>query len=384
MTTVNSNVNVTLNWASAFTISGDLYEWSNRWLNGVDLWAPDDAPLRTVKLNLAGNNWQSGLLRFSGNSSVTISDATTGTTDNNRVYMDSIATYTKGTNTITLKNAEVGTIVGGGSTENVTIGYWASYIGLNRGDDSVSVTGNGEVGTMDLGRGADKLTTTGNAWVGAVYMGRGNDTVTLGAGGADFISLNRDADRIKFNPLNYADQHVIADGGEGVTETTDKDSDTVDFSAFTAALTIDLDGQSTVKAGDGNFHIRNFENVIGGSGKDKIIANADANILKGGGGGDTFVFETVAAAKGDKILDFSQGADKISLSAIDANGSGAGSASFKFIGTAAFHDIAGELRYLKKDGDTLIQGDTNGDGTADFTLTIDNVLVTLKGTDFIL
>lgn len=54
-------------------------------------------------------------------------------------------------------------------------------------------------------------------------MGRGNDTVTLGAGGADFISLNRDADRIKFNPLNYADQHVIADGGEGVTETTDKD-----------------------------------------------------------------------------------------------------------------------------------------------------------------
>jgi len=374
MTTVNSNVSVKLNGASTFNIGGDTFEWFNRWLNGLDLWAPDDAPIRTVKLSLEGKSWQTGLLRFSGNASVTINDATTGTTDDNRAYMDSITVYTNGTNTINLNNAEVGTIIGGGSTENVTIGYWASYIGLNRGNDSVTVTGNGEVGTMDLGRGADKLTTTGNAWVGAV---------TLGAGGADYISLGRDADTIKFAALTDKGQHVTVDGGEGVTETTDKDIDTVNFSAFASALTIDLDGQSTVKTGAGNFHIRNFENVIGGSGKDTIIASADVNVLKGGGGADTFVFETVAAVKGDKILDFTQGSDKINLSAIDANGSGTGSTAFKFIGTAAFGDVAGQLRYLQKNGDTLVQGDVNGDGTADFTLTID-ALVTLKGTDFIL
>ncbi|WP_421591191.1 M10 family metallopeptidase C-terminal domain-containing protein [Shinella sp. M27] len=383
MTTVNSNVSVTLNGSTTFGIGGDTFEWFDRWLNNLDLWAPDAASPRTVTLKLTGNSWHTGLLRFSGDASVTITDLSNGTTDDNRISMDSITVYTEGTNTITLKNADVGTIVGGGSIEKVTVGYWVGYIGLGRGNDSVSVTGDGEVGNMDLGRDADTLTTSGNAWVGAVYMGRGNDKVTLGAGGADYISLGRDADTIKFAALTDKGQHVTVDGGEGITETTDKDIDTVNFSAFTSALTIDLDGQSTVKTGAGNFHIRNFENVIGGSGKDTIIASADVNVLKGGGGGDTFVFETVAAARGDKILDFTQGSDKIGLSAIDANGSAAGSAAFKFIGTAAFHDVAGELRYFQKSGDTFVQGDVNGDGTADFTLSID-ALITLKSTDFIL
>lgn len=87
--------------------------------------------------------------------------------------------------------------------------------------------------------------------------------------------------------------------------------------------------------------------------------------------------------KGRQDTRFQSGRGQDQPSAIDANGSGAGSASFKFIGTAAFHDIAGELRFLQKSGDTLVQGDVNGDGTADFTITID-ALVTLKGTDFIL
>lgn len=382
-TTINSNLTLKLNGSSAVKISGETFEWSGHWFDELNLWAPDDAAMRTVKLTLEGSSWQSGLLRFSGNASVTISDVTNGTTDNSRIYMDSIATYTSGTNTITLKNADVGTIVGGGSIEKVTVGYWVGYIGLNRGNDSVAVTGNGEVGSMDLGRDADTLTTSGNAWVGAVYMGRGNDKVTLGAGGADYISLGRDADTIKFAALTDKGQHVTVDGGEGVTGTTDKDIDTVDFSAFSSALTIDLDGQSTVKTGAGNFHIRNFENVIGGSGKDTIIASTDVNVLKGGGGADTFVFETVAAIKGDKILDFTQGSDKISLVAIDAITGTTANDKFTFIGTAAFHDIKGELRFVQKSGDTLIQGDVNGDGTADFTLTID-ALVTLKGTDFIL
>ena len=383
MTTVNSNVNVTLNGSATFGIGDDTFEWFDRWLNNLDLWAPDAASPRTVTLKLTGNNWHTGLLRFSGDASVTITDTSNGTTDDNRISMDSITVYTEGTNTITLKNADVGTIVGGGSIEKVTVGYWVGYIGLGRGNDSVSVTGDGEVGSMDLGRDADTLTTSGNAWVGAVYMGRGNDKVTLGAGGADYISLGRDADTIKFAALTDKGQHVTVDGGEGVTGTTDKDIDTVDFSAFSSALTIDLDGQSTVKTGAGNFHIRAFENVIGGSGKDTIIASADVNVLKGGGGADTFVFETVAAVKGDKILDFTQGSDKISLVAIDAITGTTTNDKFTFIGTTAFHDVKGELRFLQKSGDTLIQGDLNGDGTADFTLTVD-ALVTLKGTDFIL
>nr|WP_298099664.1 M10 family metallopeptidase C-terminal domain-containing protein [uncultured Shinella sp.] len=384
MGTINSNISRTLDGSTKFTVGEDTYQWFDRWLDEMSLWAPTDAPLRTVNLTLSNKSWGASILRVSGNANVTITDNTTGTTDTNRVFIGHLEVGTKGTNTITLNNAEVETLSGGSSVEKVTIGYWATFIGLNRGDDSVTVVGNGEVGSMDLGRGADKLTTGANTWVGYASMGRGNDIVTLG-GSADFISLGRDADTIKFKPL-VDKSNVTADGGEGVTETTDKDSDTVDFSAFTSALTIDLNGQSTVKTADGNFHIRNFENATGGSGKDTIIASTDANILKGGGGADTFVFESRTAANGDKILDFSQAAkDRIDLSDIDANStaSATGNQAFKFIGTAAFHDVAGELRYVQKSGDTLIQGDLNGDGTADFTITID-ALVTLKSGDFIL
>lgn len=383
MSTINSNISKTLNGSTAFTVGADTYSWSGRWLDSLNIWAPDDAPLRTVTLTFSGNSWGASVLRFSGNASVTINDTTTGTSDANRVYIEYISVTNSGISTINLKNAEVETVFGGNGTQKVTVGYWVSNLNLNRGDDTVSVVGVGEVGTMDLGRGNDKLTTTGDAWVGSVYMARGNDTVTLGAGGANFIHLGQDADTIKFSANS---QGAVVHGGEGIS--TDlagaKDSDTVDFSAFSSALTIDLNGHSLVKGTVGEFLISNFENATGGSGKDKLIASNEANLLKGGGGADTFIFGSKTAANGDKILDFSQAAlDKISLSGIDANSTLTGDQAFKFIGTAAFHDKAGELRYLIKSGDTLIQGDINGDGNADFTITIDASL-TLKSGDFIL
>ncbi|MBB3978847.1 hypothetical protein GGQ64_004082 [Rhizobium azooxidifex] len=179
-------------------------------------------------------------------------------------------------------------------------------------------------------------------------------------------------------------QQVVLNGGEGVTDSTGKDSDSIVFAAFTKALTIDLNGQHAVKTGSGDFHIRNFENAMGGSGKDTIIASGDVNVLSGDEGADTFVFETRTAANGDRILDFSQTEkDRIDLSAIDANTKAGGGQAFAFIGKAAFHDKAGELRYEVKSGDTRIQGDINGDGAADFTITIDASL-TLKSGDFLL
>ncbi|HEX8261701.1 MAG TPA: RTX toxin, partial [Allosphingosinicella sp.] len=68
----------------------------------------------------------------------------------------------------------------------------------------------------------------------------------------------------------------------------------------------------------------------------------------------------------DKILDFSIG-DLIDLSVIDADSGTAGNQAFSFIGNAAFGNHAGELRYQSNGGNEwLVQGDTNGDGTADF------------------
>ena len=75
------------------------------------------------------------------------------------------------------------------------------------------------------------------------------------------------------------------------------------------------------------------------------------------------------------LLDFTTGTDKIDLSRIDANTIAFGNQDFQWIGSNAFSNKAGELRAEQVSGaDWLLQGDTDGNGTADFV-----VLLTLQG-----
>lgn len=53
------------------------------------------------------------------------------------------------------------------------------------------------------------------------------------------------------------------------------------------------------------------------------------------------------------------------MSGVDAIGGGADD-PFQFIGTAAFSNTAGELRYSVSGGQAQLTGDTTGDGQADF------------------
>ena len=60
---------------------------------------------------------------------------------------------------------------------------------------------------------------------------------------------------------------------------------------------------------------------------------------------------------------------KIDLSKIDANELVDGNQAFSFVGSAAFSNTAGELRFenISLGGPIwLVQGDTNGDGVSDF------------------
>jgi Ca2+-binding RTX toxin-like protein len=115
------------------------------------------------------------------------------------------------------------------------------------------------------------------------------------------------------------------------------------------------------------------DSLNGGKGNDVLAGQLGADRLKGGSGADNFIFEltsdSTAKAKGrDIILDFKrkQG-DKIDLSAIDPlNDTG----TFAFIGRQKFEKEAGELRYVKKAGETLISGDVDGDGRADFSIAL--------------
>jgi Ca2+-binding RTX toxin-like protein len=150
-------------------------------------------------------------------------------------------------------------------------------------------------------------------------------------------------------------------------------------------------GNDTLKGGKGNdglFGGAGKDKLFGGAGNDKIAGGAGRDEQTGGGGADTFVFngetETgTTKATRDLIKDFSQAqGDVIDLSGIDAK-SGAGNQSFTFIGDTGFSSTKGELRFVQKTVNTIIQGDTDGDGVADFEIGLDG-LITLTAGDFIL
>lgn len=142
-------------------------------------------------------------------------------------------------------------------------------------------------------------------------------------------------------------------------------------------------GNDAISAGAGN------DVLEGNVGNDQLRGGIGADKLVGGAGADTFIFRsiaesTVGASGRDTISDFSQSEkDRVNLSVIDANTKTAGDQAFAFIGAEKFHKVAGELRYEKVGGDTLIHADMNGDGNSDFSILV-NGSINFKATDFIL
>jgi Ca2+-binding RTX toxin-like protein len=128
------------------------------------------------------------------------------------------------------------------------------------------------------------------------------------------------------------------------------------------------------------------DTLVGGAGNDLLSGDGGHDALSGGLGADTFNFggDYPTAGGVDTILDFSRlDGDKIKLHSIDANTSTTTNDAFRFIGTDAFHRVAGELRYVVENGQSVVMGDVNGDGSADFTIKVVGA-TTLTGSDFIL
>lgn len=135
-------------------------------------------------------------------------------------------------------------------------------------------------------------------------------------------------------------------------------------------------GRDTLTGGDGRDHIsggKGNDRLFGEGGYDKLVGGAGADKLNGGGGGDRFIFQnlsdsTVASSGRDTILDFRQEKDRIDLRPIDANEDRGGNQKFHFIGDDRYSKDAGELRYFERGESTYVQGDTDGDGRADFSI----------------
>ncbi len=108
----------------------------------------------------------------------------------------------------------------------------------------------------------------------------------------------------------------------------------------------------------------------GGRGDDSFIGGGGADRLSGSTGDDRFIYAATGdsgttATTRDLITDFKSG-DLIVLTAIDANMGTMENDAFSFIGTDGFTGVAGQLRQFADGSDTVIEGDVNGDGMADF------------------
>ncbi len=127
--------------------------------------------------------------------------------------------------------------------------------------------------------------------------------------------------------------------------------------------------------------------LSGGTGNDKLTGGEGADLLSGGSGADQFIFRSAtesALADMDVILDFTASqSDRINLGVIDANALAANNQAFKFIGTAAFGNVAGQLRYEHVNGATFVYGDTNGDAVADFGIQLEG-MIGLAASNFVL
>ena len=288
-------------------------------------------------------------------------------------------------------NAAANTLNGGLGSDTVSYANASGAVTVTltaTGGSSTGAGGNDTLLSIENATGsAFNDTIVGNAAANILDGGAGNDSIQ-GGGGDDILIGGSGADTL--------------DGGTGIN--------TVDYSASSAAISVNLQngkGSGGDAAGD---VISNVQNVIGsafadkllggngantlngGAGNDQLNGGAGADVLIGGAGSDTFVFNSTTdigiGASTDSILDFEAGGssaatriDLIDLSAIDANTKTSNKDdAFSYLGTAAFTNHAGELRY---DGAGHLLGDTNGDGIADLSLAI-TFTGTLDASDFIL
>jgi Ca2+-binding RTX toxin-like protein len=235
-------------------------------------------------------------------------------------------------------------------------------------DDEFFSVGEQTVGRTVSGAGATDTTGAGGGYE-LLYGAGGNKTVTFDLSTGDVtVGITVGATNAKLDIVNG--KQVWTD-----TSITSVSSNVKEIHALSLG-NINLEGGKSsqwIHGNDGN-------NIITGhTGHDRLF---------GEGGADTFVFfkgdTSSTRSTADTIFDFSQSeGDKIDFSHRDANSVLSGDQEFTFIGSSAFHKVAGELHYIKDKSDTWIEGDTNGNGKADFIIHLDDA-ISLTKADFIL
>jgi Ca2+-binding RTX toxin-like protein len=288
---------------------------------------------------------------------------------------------------VTVANVNEGLAItsnGGGNSASLSIG--------ENGRDVTTVTAadlDGTSATYSIVGGADAARFTIDAQTGALqFIAAPDYEAPTDLNGDNVYSLvvqaadgqYSDNQALSVTVLNLRDGNNVTgtNGGDSISGTstnpalrTSNEEDTV----------FGRDGHDTILGLAGDDHL------YGDAGNDTLTGGAGADRLTGGLGKDQFVYTSLgdsAPGAHDLIADFSRSQnDKISLSAIDANSAVGGNQAFAFIGTSAFTNVAGQLRYENSGGTTMIFADVNGDGVADLQIQVAPPLI-LVASDFIL
>jgi Ca2+-binding RTX toxin-like protein len=212
---------------------------------------------------------------------------------------------------------------------------------------------------------------------------------------------------------------VVTDGSD--TYNGGAGIDTYDLSRIGGNVTVNLAFSFSQGGQTGSDSLTSIENVIGsrgnnvitgsnvanaldgGWGNDTLDGGAGADVLIGGGGADRYIYSGNTpgalpittgntAATRDRILDFEQGIDRISLFAIDANRTGAADPTnnafvFGGEGPIANTSVAAQLRYRFETiggiDHTIVEGTVNSAAGIDFQIELVG-RIALTAADFVL
>jgi Ca2+-binding RTX toxin-like protein len=244
---------------------------------------------------------------------------------------------------------------------------------LSGGAGSDSLYGGADTDTLSGGSGDDNL--DGGAG-GDVYLVDSEfDNVAEAFGGGEDIvfatsssyTLPSEVEDLSFN-------------GSGSFTGTGNELANYISGGYGADTLFGLDGDDEIRAGAG------ADTLYGGEGNDLLVGATGGDTLEGGAGADIFrigAYEAGTGSEADSITDFEDGTDIIDLGNWDPDIFTPGDQAFTFIGTGAFTSTAGQLRYSTGGGMTVVEGDMNGDGSADFEIILTGTFA-LTAADFVL